>query len=938
MNKEQNINNILELLKTSCEEDQGEEIAPDVMQKSEDLSCDELQQQLRAHFMGGESKENSSDTDSDSYSYVLDDDFLTESVSDLDQETEEEIEDEVTCEEQEMTEEVVEEVVEEDDGLPPFDLADILEVTPEEEALDDADDVMADELFDDDDGADDTEDGVFIENGDGEIILIKPQTEEEPYAAESSDDVLSILGDFEPGEEEESIFDDIISDTAEESANTVEAEAEETVEEIVEETSEEIVEVPELFSDDGGQLSLFEKEESEEEMEFSLDLTEEELDTEDQISVDFGDDTDEDYSSDAPTEDTAQISDSVLDLMFEFGDVSVASGAFERARVEDYKRRKRKEDTDVIDSKEAFAFDGEEYENLEQTEKLYERYTHEKYFTLLRVLGCGFFALIMLAYEIAGGLGLIFGNMKYFPVYMLIDVQLVVLCALFAWREVLSGIKKAFTFSARRWSPVALILIFTVIYDIALIAIGVDEMPTTFGTVCCLYLLFGLLTEYLAVCREAKSFEIYASDKKKFTFDTAPGAGSSAEKMYRGGLSYDKKVFEMRDVGFPKGYFSAVNRRESTDTIVNYSITLVVLLSTLALLGCVMMRTPFDIALGAFMVALTLLSPISSFATHTFPICRATSKLYSRECAIAGEVMANKYADCEYIVFSDMHLFKKADIHKNGIVIYDEKNSRLIIEYLETLYEAIGGPMRGVFGGISSTAHQIKLRRIARNGVEAAIDGRHSIILGESDFLKRYGISFDSSQKTNDADGILGFAVDGKLSAKLCLRYEVEPFFEVIAERMEQNGMKCAIETYDPIISGAFVAACRKNRSVPINVIHKNALDYYAPPRGEMREDTGLVVCSSRFKLVESAIWCKRLRAVLKMCGAVQIVVSAVFCGALAAAVCLGYMGHIDQYIVILAQALSIIPVLMSMTSFPRDDYFSLEENKNKKKKQRKDK
>ena len=955
MNKEQNIDDILKLLKSSYSEAEGDGNSIDDSQKNDDaLTHDELQRRLKAQFMSGDSKSGVSDEESDSYSYTLDDDFLAESVS-----AQTEVADDEDAREEDKDVATQNTEDEEDDGLPPFDLEDeaaeteeieefeeveeseeiqeieeveeveeveeIEEIEEIEEAEDleedqDEDDIFLDDMDEEDE---DAEDGVFIENGDGDIILLRAQSDSAPYTEDSSDDVLSMLEDFD-----EPIFEDDAEEPSEPEIAESEPEAAEAVAE------------PELFSDGSGQLALFEKEENGEENE-SVPIVEDELpaDEENQLSVDFGDEADTESLQKEPSEDTAQISDSVLSLMFEFGDVSAAGGSFDRERIDNYVSRKRRKSAENIDPASAFAFDGEEFESAEQTEKLYGQYIREKYFTLLRVLGCGFFALLMLGYELAGGLGLVFENMKYFPVYMLIDMQLIVLCAIFAWRELFAGIKRAFTFRAGRWSVLALVVAFTLVYDIALIVIGVDDMPLTFGTLACVYLLFGMITEYLSVCREIKCFEVYASDKKKFTFDTSPKAGSSADKMYRGGLPYEKKVFEMRDIQFPKGYFAAVNRLESTDTIVNYSITPVVVLSTLALLACVMLGDSVDLSLGVFMVTLTLLAPISSFATHIFPMCYTTSKLYERECAIAGEVMANKYGGCDYIIFSDMHLFKKADIHNNGIVIYDEKNSRAVVEYLDALYGAIGGPMRGVFGGVSKAEHQVRLRRIARNGVEAAIDGKHSLILGEADFLKRYGIGFEGASKVKDRDGILGFAIDGKLCAKLCLRYETEPLFEIIATRMEQNGMKCAIETYDPIINGAFVAACRKDKCVPINVIHKNVADYYARSNSEIGEDTGLVVSSSRFKLVESVIWCKRLRSVLKICGASQIVLSAVFCGALVAALCLGFMPYIDQYAVLLCQVLSVAPVLAAMAlRFPHRDYFSLDNNKNKKKKQRTDK
>ena len=393
MNKEQNIDDILKLLKSSYSEAEGDGNSIDNGRKNDDdLTHDELQRRLKAQFMSGGSNSGVSEEESDSYSYTLDDDFLAESAS-----AQTEVVDDEDARDEGVVVVAQNDEDEEDDGLPPFDLEDEAVETKEAEESEEVEEIEEEQYEDDiflddmDEEDNDAEDGVFIENGDGEIILLRAQSDSVPYTEASADDVLSMLEDFvEPIlEEAEEISE---CDAAEPTPEEAEAVAE-----------------LELFSDGSGQLALFEKEDNGEENE-SVSFVENELpaDEENQLSVDFGDEADTENIQKEPSEDTAQISDSVLSLMFEFGDVSAAGGSFDRERIDNYAIRKRRKGAEDIDPTAAFAFDGEEFESAEQTEKLYGQYIREKYFTLLRVLGCGFFALLMLGYELAGGLGLVF--------------------------------------------------------------------------------------------------------------------------------------------------------------------------------------------------------------------------------------------------------------------------------------------------------------------------------------------------------------------------------------------------------------------------------------------------------------------------------------------------------------------------------------------------
>lgn len=882
MNNQQNIEDILKLLKSSY--NNGDTPKPDVAEDNADkegaLSEAELQERLKKQFMSAEDEKNISDADaSDEFSYNIDNDFLAESfiekASEENAEVLENAEVAVEPQEAESTAEVEEEA--------------LLELVLEEEIPTDEDSLEAEDI---------DNDGIFVEDENGEIILVSAEEFE-------NDDAESVQA------EEESEPTSDMSEVAEEPA----AVAEEAK--------------TEFFSDDDGQLTLFDntgegEENAPEELEVSEEPTEAD---EDQIVLDFGDMMSDEPEEEISNEDIFEgLDDSAIDLIFGFGDVSAS--VMKNERVSAYLNRAEKQSIEDIDPAEAFAFEGEEYESAEQTDDVLLCYRHEKLMTFIRTAACGVLMLILFFYELFGMLGIEFDGilsyMDYPTVYALIGLQLFIFSAAFAWRELLGGLKKAFSFKASQWSLVSIVALFVIIHGAVISIIAPDSFKHMFGTVGAMYIFLGLITECVEVCREIKCFSVYSSDKKKFTVLSEGVIGSSAEKMYAGGLSRDKKVFEPIGIEFPKGYFSAVNSEKPSDKLVNYAIAPIILLSTLALLGSTLLGNSADVALGAFMTVLTLLCPISAFAVHTFPMMRATTRLYRRECAVASEAMAEKYAKCDYMVFKDMHLFREAVAQDNGIVIYDADNARRTVEYLGALYSAIGGPMKNVFSEVSGDIHSVSIRRIARNGVEAVLDNSHSLILGDPSFGLRYGIVFPSGEGADDGTGTLVFAVDGRPAAKLRIKYKSTPFFEMIAQKLSENRVKCVIETYDPVINSAFVSECRQSKSNPINVVHKNTNDMNSEIELKPDKNTGLVVCSSRFKLAETVIWCKRILSTLKTSSVIQTVMYSILFALVATAVALNMSQYFNQYIVMLCQMACILPVFAVMAiKFPSAKYFS---------------
>jgi hypothetical protein len=338
--------------------------------------------------------------------------------------------------------------------------------------------------------------------------------------------------------------------------------------------------------------------------------------------------------------------------------------------------------------------------------------------------------------------------------------------------------------------------------------------------------------------------------------------------------------------------------------------------------------------------------PIAAVAAIAIPMFISGIRLKKRGIALTGRDMIRKYGAENAIVFSDMHLFGKCDPKQVGFVCYEEAQTKNVLAALNILYSRIGGPMGEVFANIPDkyAAKSIRVRRISRSGIEAVIDKCHTLVVGDAEFLRRYGIEFSGVAKERNNSATLYISLDGRASARLTAVYRVDPAFDMLIERLASEGIHCVIETYDPMINTVFTAKHRKAGRTPISVVHKNAADINRTVcNAKKRSDHGILALSSRLKLAEAAVWCARLCKIEKISNAV--IYSAIGLGALlvilpavfAAVPC--FM----QYL-LLVYMLCVIAVLVAITlgALPKKNYFTVsaieredaerEERKNRKK------
>lgn len=949
MGNEQNLDEMLRSLQESVDnlEDGAEDTVGNSVSGYADLSTADLQKQLEEkYFSEGVSGKHESDG-----SYELNSDFLAEFA--------------MADEAEEPSAEV--ETDERDTVVPLPDIPTVEEETApvminepvvdaEEETADDTEEIVEKECF--------IETDTLLEEEDGDIELLQ----DEPDNGEELDDLAELCELescfvpsgaatdirteytspvilLEDGEVDENVSEDeaTYDDEAFDELDVIDSQTE-----LDEETEEEKTETAPVFDE----FSAYPKEKPKSFKAMMMDYgrpdpvpspkaIEEELEAaveEDEETPDVGDIL-SDFADDSPTQED-KMNTAVRHLMTSLG----CEDELESVSAEDIGDIFCQCSEDKCDCETVSA---------EAIEKKRSTYKKGILIASLKLAACVIMTACMFLYDTLPIFDVEFLGLSdyvlYPGAYVMMGTQLLLICAVCMWRNMWNGIKGLLTVYPNVYSLAVVSVASVIVYDTVFFLTGSYKPLETpmFHFICGIYLTVVALYGLLMRIRESRAYDLYSTDVAKFTFTYDKSSHSIGEKMYSGGFSRDKKVYATSPVSRPEGFFTSIQEDGSFkngifSSMILMSVGIGVIFGIVLMISGLTLEESAVAAISVIMAAM----PIAAVAAIAIPMFISGIRLKKRGIALTGRDMIRKYGAENAIVFNDMHLFGKCDPKQVGFVCYEEAQTKNVLAALNILYSRIGGPMGEVFANIPDkyAAKSIRVRRISRSGIEAVIDKCHTLVVGDAEFLRRYGIEFSGVAKERNNSATLYISLDGRASARLTAVYRVDPAFDMLIERLASEGIHCVIETYDPMINTVFTAKHRKAGRTPISVVHKNAADINRTVcNAKKRSDHGILALSSRLKLAEAAVWCARLCKIEKISNAV--IYSAIGLGALlvilpavfAAVPC--FM----QYL-LLVYMLCVIAVLVAITlgALPKKNYFTVsaieredaerEERKNRKK------
>ena len=636
---------------------------------------------------------------------------------------------------------------------------------------------------------------------------------------------------------------------------------------------------------------------------------------------------------------------------------SIGSIEEERTASADYGEFEINDDDLSLDKREV---EKDIHQTLEEkVVAIYESYPKKRGAAFLRLLATAFISILLFLYEALPLLGVqlpgIMDRREYFLAYVLIGMQLLVLAMLPSFKQLWGGIKRMFSRSADVYSMLAVISIVTVIYDLFIMTVKVGT-PQVFHFMVAMATTAIVGAECARLTQEMNNFKYFFEDvieraeedetpdkeivpEARFTLKKSMGKGSTAEKMYGGGLDPTKKVYVPIEVSSAAGYFNSYDEKSRKSHAPTVLMLPAMVLSLVMGIIAVVVSGGEDIWLGVgtTLISLTVTMPIGVAVTSWLPFEVFNHGCQKQGFSFVNESATEHYSECNVFVFRDMHVFEKCAPKSVNLATYDATSKEVLIGCLGSLYSEIGGPLSSVFslGSTNENAFgNCRLRRIAKSGVEAVVGANYSVLLGNEQFMARYGISFPGITFKHKGDEIhsLCVSINGRPTARIIVKYSVNEMFEMFAKRLEEDGIYCAIETFDPMISSRLIAKLRGADKPPLSVVHlgiddlDSSLRTEARPIGEEGTKLGLMAKRSRLNLAVATTSAKKMKDMRKKINLFSFFAALLGAGLAFLFTMLGWMESVNEFVLLLYWfLLSVAFGAIVFTSLPQKERFSLE-------------
>jgi len=561
-------------------------------------------------------------------------------------------------------------------------------------------------------------------------------------------------------------------------------------------------------------------------------------------------------------------------------------------------------------------------------------YQKKKLYAILRIAGSALIAILLFFYETLPLFDISFGGIlnyqEYLGAYLLMGFQLLFIATLIFGKRMGEGALRIFSLRPNVYSVVSLCVIGVLVYDI-IATFALHDWVAPFHFAVSLLLLILSISEYLLLSRELKILSVVSldSDYKKYTLEQLTAEDRCVAKMMRGGLSEEERVAIPELCDDTEDFFSEARERclglRTASILLLPSLLLSIIMAIVTLL---LNRSLSETMLTAISMLLITI-PLSATVVVSFPLWFSANRLAKRQIALSGCEQMGELSETDVLIFEDMHLFRPCSTADTGIAFYEKKQTAQILGCLECLYAHLGGPLSEAFANIPEQYrfHTLAIRRLMNGGVEALIERKHTFLAGDAAFMKRYGLNFPNTEEKAGRTTVY-ISLDGKISAKMSVRYQPEPTFEMLVERLYQEGTQCVIKTFDPMISAARISSIRTMGNSPISVIHQSIgdLNESQKPKKQTKSAMGVLAVASRFKLIEALSWSRALVRVRRRHQGMMVTISLLGLAAICLLVVFDKMQLVNQYWLILWGILShLLAVLITTASMPSKKYFSVD-------------
>lgn len=500
-------------------------------------------------------------------------------------------------------------------------------------------------------------------------------------------------------------------------------------------------------------------------------------------------------------------------------------------------------------------------------------------------------------------------------IYLLVDVQLIFISALFQLSSLGDGIKRLFTGKANRDSLTFLVLFFAAVNAVMLIVFPAEKY-TLFGSIALLFSLLNGIARFLDNKRLYRTFRVAASRHTKFTGEEV--AGDSAEnEAFRELLPGEQKIYTVQRAEMIEDFFKRAGKTPRCQSIYSWTIVLSLLISIGFGVYYFLQDRTVAGTVSAFMTTIFMTLPLCGVFTLTLPQAHFSRKAEKKDAAIISLAEAEDCARASVVSFTDKEIFPAKYVKVTTIRTYGQTRIDKAILYAAMIFEKLGGPLSQVFkktisGVVDEISEDFDFKEITADGMCASLEGQ-DVFVGNKDYMLSYEFGYPKDtmdESFEEHSGKIMYMVIGtELAAKFYIRYSVSSRFKKTLVSLYKAGICPAVKTCDPNIDTNLLQNLLKSDKIPAGVIKTTDAMKDAPILETSQ--SGVVCTASIAGLLQTFVLSDSMLHTIRVNSFVKILSLLAGAGALAYLYFTGNFAKVDTLFVMLYQLLWVAPVFL---------------------------
>lgn len=463
--------------------------------------------------------------------------------------------------------------------------------------------------------------------------------------------------------------------------------------------------------------------------------------------------------------------------------------------------------------------------------------------------------------------------------YMVIDLQLVFLCALMVLPSLVRGLKGILSLHLTAESMLVFSLFFDAVYTVVAVVRGPEtDRLGLYGVTIALSVLCLAVSNLMVASKNERVFQTISTKRPKYVAERIEPSAKEAAEFER--YLYDEsELYTVKKTNFVDGFSERTVKRSRFDDLFHVLLPLILFAGVAVFAAMLILGKNISDAFRAFYALIAVSTPTVGFFMLPLPLFAANRKGNKCSAAFVGNAIAEEYASAAVLSFADTEVFPSNLVSVTGVKTYEGYRIDIIIPELAKAFSYLGGPLAKVLDRMvdGQFEHYVTARVIESDadGIHVAIDGKH-FYLGKRNFMKKR--RFDNAtadpgddQYEKNSGSVMYVGIGDHLVSKIYVRYHINPRFETLLKDLYRADLCLGVKTMDPNITTALINSSVKFQKCPVSVIKQDN------PK-EISEETertssGIVCNSSLHNFLRMFALCDRVRHVTK-CNAIITIVS----------------------------------------------------------------